>query len=78
MNLSFYDRNELMKYIHACMKIIICTLFINNAKSSVILIQLNMLRNDDYIVIAHTFCTSPDTRISYRRYLLILGYFFAV
>ena len=30
------------------------------------------------IVIAHTFCTSPDTRISYRRYLLIQGYFCAV
>ena len=30
------------------------------------------------IVIAHTFCASPDTRISFRQCLLILGYFCAV
>ena len=30
------------------------------------------------IVIAHTFCASPDTRISYRQCLLIQGYFCAV
>ena len=30
------------------------------------------------IIIAHTFCASRDTRISYRRYLLIQGYFCAV
>ena len=30
------------------------------------------------IVIAHTFCASRDTRISYRRCLLIRGYFCAV
>ena len=30
------------------------------------------------IVIAHTFCASRDTRISYRRCLLIQGYFCAV
>ena len=29
------------------------------------------------IVIAHTFCASPDTRISYRQCLLIQGYFCA-
>ena len=30
------------------------------------------------IVIAHTFCASRDTRISYRRCLFIQGYFCAV
>ena len=33
------------------------------------------LRTVPTIVIAHTFCASPDTRISYRRCLLIQGYF---
>ena len=37
-----------------------------------------ILRTVPTIVIAHTFCASPDTRISYRRYLLIQGYFCAV
>ena len=36
------------------------------------------LRTVPTIVIAHTFCASPDTRISYRQYLLIQGYFCAV
>ena len=31
------------------------------------------LRTVPTIVVAHTFCASPDTRISYRRCLLILG-----
>ena len=35
------------------------------------------LRTVPTIVIAHTFCASPDTRISYRRCLLIQGYFCA-
>ena len=30
------------------------------------------------IVIAHTFCASPDTRISNRQCLLMQGYFCAV
>ena len=40
----------------------------------------NILRAVPTIVIAHTFCASPDTRISYmyRRCLLIQGYFCAV
>ena len=33
------------------------------------------LRTVPTIVIAHTFCASPDTRISYRRCLLIQEYF---
>ena len=33
------------------------------------------LRTVPTIVIAHTFCASPDTRISYRRCLLIQGIF---
>ena len=33
------------------------------------------LRTVPTIVVAHTFCASPDTRISYRRCLLIQGYF---
>ena len=37
-----------------------------------------ILRTVPTIVIAHTFCASPDTRISYRRCLLIQGYFCAV
>ena len=36
------------------------------------------LRTVPTIVIAHTFCASPDTRISYRECLLIQGYFCAV
>ena len=37
-----------------------------------------MLRRVPTIVTAHTFCTSSDTRISYRQCLLIQGYFCAV
>jgi len=37
-----------------------------------------VLRTVPTIVIAHTFCASPDTRISYRQCLLIQGYFCAV
>ena len=36
------------------------------------------LRTVPTIVTAHTFCASPDTRISYRQRLLIQGYFCAV
>ena len=36
------------------------------------------LRTVPTIVIAYTFCASRDTRISYRRCLLIQGYFCAV
>jgi len=36
------------------------------------------LRTVPTIVIAHTFCASPDTRISYRQCLPIQGYFCAV
>ena len=36
------------------------------------------LRTVPTIVIAHTFCASSDTRISYRQCLLIQGYFCAV
>ena len=36
------------------------------------------LRTVPTIVIAHTFCASPDTRISYRQCLLIQGYFYVV
>ena len=32
---------------------------------------LHLLRTGPTIVIAHTFCASPDTRISYRQCLLI-------
>ena len=37
-----------------------------------------VLRTVPTIVIAHTFCASPDTRISHRQYLLIQGSFCAV
>ena len=40
--------------------------------------EISNLRTVPTIVIAHTFCSSPDTRISYRRCLLIQGYFCAV
>ena len=40
--------------------------------------KLTILRTMPTIVIAHTFCASRDTRISYRRCLLIQGYFCAV
>ena len=36
------------------------------------------LRTVPTIVIAHTFCASPDTRISYRQCLLMQGSFCAV
>ena len=36
---------------------------------------LHGLRTVPTIVIAHTFCASPDTRISYHQCLLIQGYF---
>ena len=36
------------------------------------------LRTVPTIVIAHRFCASPDTRISYRQCLLIQGSFCAV
>ena len=36
------------------------------------------LRTVPTIVIAHTFCASPDTWISYRQSLLIQGYFCTV
>ena len=37
-----------------------------------------LLRTVPTIVTAHTFCASPDTRISYRQCLLIQGSFCAV
>ena len=37
-----------------------------------------ILRTVPTIVIAHTFCASPDTPISYRQCLLRQGYFCAV
>ena len=40
--------------------------------------SLESLRRVPTIVIAHTFCASRDTRISYRWCLLIQGYFCAV
>ena len=36
-----------------------------------------LLRTVSTIVTAHTFCASPDTRISYHQCLLIQGYFCA-
>jgi len=36
---------------------------------------LKTLRTVPTIVIVHAFCASPDTWISYRRWLLIQGYF---
>ena len=36
------------------------------------------LRTVPTIVISHTFCASPDTRISYRQCLLKQGYFRAI
>ena len=36
------------------------------------------LRTVPTIVIAHMFCASPETRISYRRCILFQGYFCAV
>ena len=36
------------------------------------------LRTVPTIVTAHTFCASPDTRISYRQCLPLQGYFCAV
>ena len=38
---------------------------------------LSVLRTVHTIVIAHMFCASSDTRISYRQCLLIQGYFCA-
>ena len=49
-----------------------------SSMSSLRKLRIMMLRTVPTIVIAHTFCASPDTRISYRRCLLIQGYFCAV
>ena len=46
--------------------------------SYVHLLPFTRLRTVPTIVSAHTFCASPDTRISYRQRLLIQGYFCAV
>ena len=40
--------------------------------------QKSCLRTVPTIVIAHSFCASPDTLISYRQCLLIQGYFCVV
>ena len=40
--------------------------------------QQQVLTVPTIVIIAHTFCASRDTRISYRRCLLIHGYFCAV
>ena len=47
-------------------------------KASKRLYFLTQLRTVPTIVIAHTFCASRDTRIFYRRCLLIQEYFCAV
>ena len=44
----------------------------------VIFAGINELRTVPTIVIAHTFCASRDTRISYGWCLLIQGYFCAI
>ena len=54
------------------------TLFIQALKSFCALLRCAPLRTVPTIVIAHTFCASPDTRISYRQCLLIQGSFCAV
>ena len=41
-------------------------------------VVITQLRTVPTIVIAHTFCASADTRISYRQCLLIQGYFCAI
>ena len=55
-------------------------LFISRMPKMCAILQLVSapLRTVPTIVIAHTFCASPDTRISYRQCLLIQGYFCAV
>ena len=47
-------------------------------KHKVLVSKVNQYPCTPTIVIAHTFCASPDTRISYRQCLLIQGYFCAV
>ena len=42
---------------------------------SLFLLPKLLLRTVPTLVIAHTFCASPDTRISYRQFLLIQGIF---
>ena len=41
-------------------------------------LRMKSLRTVPTIAIAHTFCASPDTRISYQRCLIIQGYFCTV
>ena len=57
-----------------------CTDGLENLHFSSFTVRLTFynLRTVPTIVIAHTFCASPDTRISYRQCLLIQGYFCAV
>ena len=47
-------------------------------KETCLLLEWWFLRTVPTFVTAHTFCASPDTRISYRQCLLIQGYFCAV
>ena len=47
-------------------------------RNNLFLPEIIDLRTVPTIVIAHTFCASPDTRISYCQCLLIEGYFCAV
>ena len=54
------------------------TLYFNKNEIEIVEKRTRLLRTVPTIVIAHTFCASPDTRISYRQCLLIQGYFCAV
>ena len=49
----------------------------NNLASELVGIR-SCLRAVPTIVIAHMFCASSDTRISYRQCLLVQGYFCAI
>jgi len=50
----------------------------HSTETALLRIKNDILRTVPTIVTAHTFCASPDTRISHRQCLLIQGYFCAV
>ena len=54
------------------------SLYDKNSENTKKSTKQHRLRTVPTIVIAHTLCASPDTRISYRYCLLIQGYFCAV
>ena len=68
---------SVIKYSDSTMERAVTIVILRLSLAHIITLCL-VLRKVPTIVIAHTFCASPDTRISYRQCLLTQGYFCAV